>query len=55
MDMMDKLNAVTKDLNRRFSDGNEPFQIMTRLLEKCGELAERKDDNGQQRIERTNI
>lgn len=40
---LDKLHAVTIGLNRRFPDGNEPFQIMTRLLEECGELA--KDVN----------
>lgn len=26
-------------LSRRFADGNEPFQMTTRLLEECGELA----------------
>ncbi len=37
--MLDKLIPITKGLNRRFKDGNEPFQIATRLLEECGELA----------------
>ncbi len=37
--MLDKLLPITKGLNRRFADGNEPFQIATRLLEECGELA----------------
>jgi NTP pyrophosphatase (non-canonical NTP hydrolase) len=34
-----QINPITKGLNRRFSDGNNPFQIATRLLEECGELA----------------
>lgn len=38
--MLDPLFAVTRDLNRRFPAGNEPYQIMTRLLEECGELAQ---------------
>jgi NTP pyrophosphatase (non-canonical NTP hydrolase) len=25
---------------RRFPDGNDPFRILTRLLEECGELAQ---------------
>ena len=37
--MLNKLLPITKGLNRRFPDGNEPFQIATRLLEECGELA----------------
>lgn len=37
---LDKLPAVTVALNRRYPTGNEPFQIMTRLLEEGGELAE---------------
>jgi NTP pyrophosphatase (non-canonical NTP hydrolase) len=36
---LDKLYALTQGLNRRFPNGNEPFQMMTRLLEECGELA----------------
>jgi NTP pyrophosphatase (non-canonical NTP hydrolase) len=39
-DLMERLTAVSVGLNRRFPDHNEPFQIMTRLLEECGELAE---------------
>lgn len=38
--MLDELWQITKGLNRRFPDGNDPFQIMTRLLEECGELAQ---------------
>lgn len=37
--MYEKLLAITHGLNRRFPDGNHPFQIMTRLLEESGELA----------------
>ena len=37
---MEKLWAVTVGLNRRFPQGHDPFQIMTRLLEECGELAQ---------------
>jgi len=33
MKMLDKLLPITKGLNRRFSSGNDPFQIATRLLE----------------------
>jgi len=37
---LEKLYAVTHGLNRRFPNGNEPFQMMTRLLEESGELAQ---------------
>ncbi len=37
---MKKLYAITHGLNRRFPNGNSPFQIMTRLLEESGELAQ---------------
>ncbi len=37
---MGKLFAMTHGLNRRFPDGNHPFQIMTHLLEESGELAQ---------------
>jgi NTP pyrophosphatase (non-canonical NTP hydrolase) len=39
MNNLNKLLPITHGLNRRFTDGNEPFQIATRLLEECGELA----------------
>jgi NTP pyrophosphatase (non-canonical NTP hydrolase) len=39
-DMMQRLLAINIGLVCRFPDHNEPFQIMTRLLEECGELAE---------------
>jgi NTP pyrophosphatase (non-canonical NTP hydrolase) len=35
-----KLLAITRGLNRRFPKGNDPFQMMTRLLEESGELAQ---------------
>jgi NTP pyrophosphatase (non-canonical NTP hydrolase) len=37
--MLEKLWAIAMGLQRRFPDGNDPFQIVTRLLEECGELA----------------
>ena len=37
---LEKLYAITLGLNRRFPDGNDPFQMMTRLLEEGGELAQ---------------
>ncbi len=39
MENLNKLLPITKGLNRRFANGNDPFQIATRLLEECGELA----------------
>ncbi len=38
-DLMERLMAVSSGLARRFPDHNGPFEIMTRLLEECGELA----------------
>jgi len=40
MDNFEKLNQITKGLNKKYPDGNNPFQIITRLAEECGELAE---------------
>lgn len=37
---LEKLLAITHGLNRRFPNGNNPFQMMTRLLEEGGELAQ---------------
>jgi caffeoyl-CoA O-methyltransferase len=37
---VDKLVAITGGYARRFPEGDDPFQIMTRLLEECGELAQ---------------
>jgi NTP pyrophosphatase (non-canonical NTP hydrolase) len=39
-DLMQRLMAINVGFGRRFPDHNEPFHIMTRLLEECGELAE---------------
>lgn len=38
--MLEKLPDVTRGLRNRFPDGEDSFQMMTRLLEECGELAE---------------
>ena len=38
-DVMGQLMASAEGLSRRFTEGNNPFQIMTRLFEECGELA----------------
>jgi caffeoyl-CoA O-methyltransferase len=35
-----KLIAITGGYARRFPEGDDPFQMMTRLLEECGELAQ---------------
>lgn len=37
--LLDRLNVINANLHQRFPNGNEPFQIATRLLEECGELA----------------
>ena len=36
---MDKLYKITKGIGKRFPEGVEPFQIVTRILEECGEVA----------------
>ena len=36
---MEKLYQITHGLMKRFPDGNDPFQMVTRLAEECGELA----------------
>jgi NTP pyrophosphatase (non-canonical NTP hydrolase) len=38
--MLENLWLISMGLSRRFPQGEEPFQMMTRLLEECGELAE---------------
>jgi len=38
-DVWEKFKALTGALERRFPKGHEPYQMMTRLLEECGELA----------------
>ena len=32
---IEKLYAITRGLNRRFPDGNDPFQMMTRCSRKA--------------------
>ncbi|MCL2495325.1 MAG: hypothetical protein FWE98_06690 [Oscillospiraceae bacterium] len=36
---MEKLFLLAEGLNKRFPDGNEPYQIVARLAEECGEVA----------------
>jgi NTP pyrophosphatase (non-canonical NTP hydrolase) len=36
---MEKLYKMVHGTNKRFPKGVEPFQIITRLLEECGEVA----------------
>jgi NTP pyrophosphatase (non-canonical NTP hydrolase) len=38
--MLEPLFAITAHLVHRFPEGNDPYKIMTRLLEECGELAQ---------------
>lgn len=39
LSLWEKLRAINEGFARRFPNGNDPFQMMTRLLEECGELA----------------
>ena len=36
---MEKLYLLAEGANKRFPKGHEPFQMVTRLLEECGEVA----------------
>ena len=36
---MKRIYEMNAGLNKRFPNGNNPFQIITRLTEECGELA----------------
>ena len=36
---MKKLKQLAEGMNNRFPDGNYAFQIATRILEECGEVA----------------
>lgn len=38
--MLEKLFTISRGMNHRFPKGNDPFQMMTRLLEEGGELAQ---------------
>ena len=40
MNLYDKLVAVSLGLSRRWPGGDDPYKIMTRLLEECGECAQ---------------
>lgn len=40
---MKKLFALARAMNLRFPDGNSPYQITTRILEECGEVASEVD------------
>ena len=37
--MIEKLYKIAEGLNNRFKDGDDPFYIVTRLAEECGEVA----------------
>lgn len=37
--MFNKAIIMAKGMNKRFPDGNSPYEIMTRLLEESGEVA----------------
>ena len=39
MDYFEKLHTITDGLNKKYPEGNEPYQIITRLCEEAGELA----------------
>jgi NTP pyrophosphatase (non-canonical NTP hydrolase) len=51
--MLEALWAITHDLNRRFPAGNTPYQIMTRLLEEGGELAQQVNHFENSGVKRT--
>lgn len=38
--MLEPLFALARDLNERFPGSDDPYEIMTRLVEESGELAE---------------
>lgn len=37
---MENLKKLAEGMNHRFPEGNEVFQITTRILEECGEVAQ---------------
>ena len=52
---MDKLYKMVQGYWRRYPKGVEPFQMVTRLLEECGELASEVnlwEDSGIKRLKR---
>ena len=36
---MERIKKINEGLGKRFPDGDNPFQMVTRLAEECGELA----------------
>ena len=36
---MERIKKINEGLHKRFPKGNDPFQMITRLAEECGELA----------------
>jgi NTP pyrophosphatase (non-canonical NTP hydrolase) len=36
---MERIKKINEGLRKRFPDGENPFQMVTRLAEECGELA----------------
>ena len=36
---MEKIYKLAEGLRKRFPDGNDPYQMATRLAEECGEVA----------------
>lgn len=36
---MEKFYMIAEGLKKRFPEGEEPYQMVTRLLEECGEVA----------------
>lgn len=39
MDYFQKLKTIARGLNKKYPNGDDPFQIITRLCEEAGELA----------------
>lgn len=39
-DRLDKLYRIGEALNKRFPGNDDPFRVLARLLEECGEMAE---------------
>ena len=37
--MLNELKTLAEGMNKRFPEGNQAYQITTRLLEECGEVA----------------
>jgi NTP pyrophosphatase (non-canonical NTP hydrolase) len=38
--MLEKLFTISRGMTHRFPEGNDPFQMLARLLEESGELAQ---------------